>query len=70
MSDTDKKIKFTDYEIDNIQHWDYPDFCDAFICSATAVLEDGSMREATEEELQRLNDNGDLVYSLVLKRIY
>ena len=62
--------EFTDYEIDGIDHRDYPDFVDAFICGATAVLYDGTMREATDAELDQLNDDGDLVHKLVYERLY
>ena len=65
-----KVLKFIDIEVDGIDTDDYPDFCDAFICRATAVLEDGTMREATEEELDELNDDGDLVYEEVTNRIF
>lgn len=63
-------INYTDYEIDGIDHADYPDFCDAFICSATAIEPDGSMREATDDELDKLNEDSDLVYSLVIEKLY
>lgn len=65
-----KPIKFIDLDVDGIDTNDYPDFCDAFISSATAVFEDGSMRDANDDELEELNENSDLVYSLVLERIY
>lgn len=65
-----KVAKFTDYEIDGIDYADYPKFCDAFICGATAVLEDGSMREATDEELNMLNDDDDLVHDEVESYLY
>lgn len=61
-----KKVKeFIDLEVDGIDTRDYPDFVDAFISSATAVLEDGTMRDATEEELDELTQDGlasDLAY--------
>lgn len=50
--------EFVDLEVDGINKKDYPDFVDAFISSATAVLEDGTMREATEEELEELTNEG------------
>ena len=53
------KVKeFVDLEVDGIKSYDYPDFVDAFISSATAVLEDGTMRDATDEELEDLTNNG------------
>jgi len=48
---------------------DYPDFCDAYIESAS-VLENGEWREATDAELDKLNDDGDLVYSCVEDYLY
>ena len=63
-------IKFTDYEIDGIDHNDYPDFCDAYISSATAIEPDGTMREATDDELDKLNEDGDLIHQLVYERLY
>jgi len=63
-------VEFTDYDIDGIDHSDYPDFCDAFICGATAVLANGDTREATDAELDQLNDDGDLVHKLVYERLY
>ena len=48
-----KEIEFNSIEIDNIDHKDYPDFCDAFATSAT--FKNG--QELTESELDILNDN-------------
>lgn len=50
----------SDVEVDGIDTSDYPDFCDAFICSASY---DG--REMTDAELDQLNDDGDFVYQAV-----
>jgi hypothetical protein len=52
-------------EVDGIDTRDYPDFADAFICSATV-----NGRQATDAELDQLQDNGDLVYSEVEKALY
>ena len=43
-------------EFDGIDYSDYPDFCDAFICSADI---DG--REMTDDELDELNNNREFV---------
>lgn len=56
-----------DLDIDGINMRDYPDFCDAYI--AGAAWEDTG-ESLTEEELEELNDDSDLVYELVLERIY
>lgn len=50
--------EFVDLDVDGIDTRDYPDFVDAFISSATAVLDDGTMRDATEEELEELTNDG------------
>lgn len=56
-----------DLDIDGIDMRDYPDFCDAYI--ASAAWEDTG-ENLTDEELEELNDDRDLVYELVLQRIY
>ena len=64
------KVKeFIDLEVDGIDSRDYPDFVDAFISSATAVLEDGTMRDATEEELDELTNDG-LAQELAYERFF
>lgn len=55
----------SDIEVDGIDTNDYPDFCDAYICSASY---DG--RDMTDLELDRLNEDRDFVYNKVLDRIY
>jgi hypothetical protein len=57
--------RIEDVEVDGIDTRDYPDFCDAFIASATY-----KGREMTERELDRLNDDSDFVYECVQNRIY
>ena len=64
-----EKIKFIDYELDGIDTSDYPDFCDAFICNAN-VIENGEIREASEDELDKLNEDSQLVHELVYNRLY
>ena len=65
-----KVVEYLDIELDGIYTDDYPDFVDAFISSATALQEDGVLREATEDELDELNEDRDLVYGLVMDRLY
>lgn len=55
----------SDVEIDGIDFADAPDFCDAFIISASI---DG--REATDAELDQINAERDFVYDCVLRRFY
>lgn len=58
----------TDIEIDGIDMTDYPDFCDAFITSATWI---DSGEELTEEELDKLHsDHPDFVYDKVVEYIH
>jgi len=69
------KVKFDELHIDDlvvegIDYSDYPDFCDAYIESATIIEDDGEIRDATDEELDRLNDDRDFVYSKVIEFIY
>ena len=52
-------------EFDNIDYTDYPDFCDAFISSA-----DYNGVEMTEEQLNELNNDVDLVYELLTNYIH
>lgn len=58
-------LPVTDIEVDGIDTRDYPDFCDAFISSATV-----NGRKATDWELDQLSDDGDLVYSEVERVLY
>ena len=65
---TKKKIevwKLEDVKVEDIDMKDYPDFCDAFISSATI---DG--RELTELELNEVNEDYDYLYSQIEKTIY
>jgi hypothetical protein len=52
-------------EFDGIDYTDYPDFCDAYISSA-----DYNGIEMTEEQLNELNDDVDLVYELLTNYIH
>jgi hypothetical protein len=54
-----------DVEVDGIDARDCPDFCDAYIASATY-----KGREMTEEELDELNDDRDFVYEAVQEKLY
>jgi hypothetical protein len=57
--------KISDVDVDGIDTSDYPDFCDAFIASAT--YDD---REMTNEELQILNEDYDFVYEAIQSHLY
>jgi len=62
--------KVHDIEVDGIDTRDYPDFCDAFIAHATIELEDGTFRDATDAELDELNEDSDFVYAAVENHLY
>ena len=49
------KMKLTDYELEDVKYWDYPDFCDAFISYA----EDENGKELTEEQIQEWTENNE-----------
>jgi len=52
-------------EIDGIDHKDYPDYCDAYI---SKVYIDGV--EATDEQLDEMNDNSQFRYEAVWDSIH
>lgn len=62
-------IEITDVIVEGIDTRDYPDFCDAYIESATC-LDNGIERECTEIEIDVLNQNRDFVYEQTLKQLY
>ena len=64
------ELHIDDVVVEGIDYSDYPDFCDAYIKSATIIEDDGRVRDATDEELDMLNDDRDFVYSKVLEFIY
>ena len=54
-----------DIEFDSIDYNDYPDFCDAFICSAYI-----NGREMTNDELDKLNDNREFVNNALINYLF
>ena len=64
------ELRIDDLVVEGIDYSDYPDFCDAYIESATIIEDDGEIRDATDKELDRLNDDRDFVYSRVIEFIY
>jgi len=48
-------MKLTDYELEDVKSWDYPDFSDAFISYA----EDENGKELTEEQIQEWTENNE-----------
>ena len=57
--------QITNIEIDGLDTRDYPDFVDAYIQDARV---DG--RQATEEELDQMNDDGEFRYESVESSLY
>lgn len=57
--------RLCDVEVDGIDSNDYPDFCDAYICSANYPD-----RELTEDELEVLNEDASYVYDCVINRLF
>lgn len=64
LSDFDYS-KIDDIEVDGIDTKDYPDFCDAYISSATY-----KGKEMTESQLEKLNENSSFVYECVIDQLY
>jgi len=57
--------KITNVSLDGLDHRDYPDYCDAFIDSA-----DYDGEEMTDEQLDELNEDYELVYELVWDNLH
>ena len=55
----------SDITFDGVDYKDYPDFCDAFINSATYMG-----REMTQDELEILNEDTDFVYETLIDRLH
>lgn len=56
---------FQDVTFEGIDHRDFPDYCDAFISSA---IYDG--RILSDDELDELNEDTDLLYELLTDNLY
>ena len=52
-------------EIDGVDHSDYPDYCDAYISKALI-----GGQEATEEQLEVLNNNPEFRYNSVIESLH
>ena len=60
------KMKLTDYEIEDVKSWDYPDFCDAFISYA----EDENGKEMTEQQIEEWTENNqEDFYEMILESL-
>ena len=63
-------LEIDDIEIDGVDTRDYPDFCDAYI-SNMWLIEGDEAREATDAELDDINDNErDFVYDEVYNSLF
>ena len=59
-------MKLTDYVLEDVKSWDYPDFCDAFISYA----EDENGKEMTEEQIQEWTENNEEeFYEMILNNL-
>lgn len=57
-----------DIQVDGVDTRDYPDFCDAYICSASWSH---TGEELTDEELEQLQgENGELVHELATESCF
>ena len=54
-------IQIQNLDFDGIISLDSPDFCDAFVCSAEVKGEDGEWRGATNEELDKVNEDSAFI---------
>ena len=59
----------TDVEFDGIDHNDCPDYVDAFISEAS-ILDGKVWREATNEELEEINNDPDFVHEKLQEFLY
>ena len=64
FDNTDKEVTISDFKFAGVMHWDYPDYADAFLDSAKV---DG--REATDAELDEIQEDSYLVYSILMDDI-
>jgi hypothetical protein len=61
--------KVCDLKIEDIDHRDSPDYCNAYISEAW-LDDEGKLRELTQEELNWLNDQDEYRYQQIMKWIY
>lgn len=62
-------MQIDDIELDGIDTRDYPDFCDAYINNMWLVDGD-KVREATDTELDEINNNTDFIHEQVWKDLF
>ena len=57
--------EISNIEFDGIDHTDYPDYCDAYIVSASY-----NGVALTEEQIEKLNEDKDFVYEKLMSYLY
>lgn len=57
--------KIENVDLDGVNTNDYPDFCDAYVASATY---DG--RDMTDDELDEINENSEYIRELVMEKLF
>ena len=60
----EKKL-ITNVKFEGIDHKDYPDYCDAYIVSA-----DYNGEPMTDEQIEELAQDTELVYDLLIEHLY
>jgi len=66
----DEVYEIENIVIDGIDHSDAPDFCDAFITSASIRKFDGEWRKATDDEIDEIMQDTDLFCQKLEEAIY
>ena len=66
----DEVYEIENIVIDGIDHSDAPDFCDALISSAMIRKFDGAWRKATDDEIDFIMEDTDLLNEKVEEAIY
>ena len=62
-------MEFKILDVENIDTTDYPDFSDAY-CVEAEVKENGEWREATEEELDIINNEyGESIHNAIFEEL-
>lgn len=62
--------KVTGFKFDNIHHWDAPDYCDAYFAEFAVQDEDGTWRDATDDEIDELNEHSDIIHEKLMDYLY
>ena len=60
------QINYGSFEMEDVDPRDYPDFCDAFIAYAEFI----NGHELTEDQMEQLNEEGDIVYEAACEAAY